>query len=121
MAAAFGAFVVGLHAFAFKSLFAGYGAREFLPYDDEPNFVSNSSSGWRTGTLQEQVAFAFNTTRGFVYEPVAWCTKSMQFNLFGLDASGMAAVNGAVHLANEALVYATMVEILKQKGFTNGR
>ena len=49
---------------AFSSLLR---PREFLPYDDEPNFVHESVKGWRSDSFEEQVRWALTTTRGHVF------------------------------------------------------
>ena len=66
-------------------------ARVFLPYDDEPNFVE--VDGWRSGSWHERLRFALTTTRGYVYEPLAWLLKSAQFEALGLSPTRFAAVS----------------------------
>jgi hypothetical protein len=107
------AFLAAAATVAFGSMLT---EREFLPYDDEPNFLSDDVRSWRSESLQEQLKWALTTTRGHVYEPVAWIFKSLQFNVVGkTSATSFAVTSFFAHLLTTSLLALLSFHLLSRR------
>jgi hypothetical protein len=107
-------------AFITAAVTASFGSllteREFLPYDDVPNFLSDGVKSWRSEIFREQLDWALTTTTGHVYEPVAWIMKSLQFNVVGeASATSFAVTSFVAHLLTTLLLALTCFNMLLRR------
>ena len=107
-------FVASVGALAFTGCFQGQ--REFLEYDDTVNFLHVHE--WHNGTAEEQVNWALTSTRGFVYEPVAWLFKSVQYHFFGMSAAGFVSVSAVLHVMTSLVLCGATTQLLSSAAFS---
>src|SRR5262249_47033858 len=62
--------------------------------------------GWR------EVAWAWSTTRLYVYQPLAWMLLEAQYSLFGLDARGYHLTSLLLYTADTVILYFLAVSLL---------
>lgn len=106
--AALSAFAVVVLAFL---AFAPVVFNGFVNMDDNLNFLENHEFrglGW------DQVAYAFTTPRLGVYQPLGSLLLSVQYTLFGLNASGYHATSLLIHCVNAALLVGLIHRILRR-------
>jgi tetratricopeptide (TPR) repeat protein len=75
---------------------------EFVGWDDDRNFLTNVHY---RGLGLENLKWMFTTFHMGPYQPLAWLTLGLDYELFGLDARGYHAVNVAWHALTVVLFF----------------
>ncbi len=108
-----------MRRFAALTAFAGAAAfLAFLPSLshgwvslDDPMFLLNET-GWR-GLGPAAWAWAFTSTVGSVYQPLAWLTHGVDFTLWGMDPRGYHLQNALWHAISSGLMFLVSRRLLE--------
>lgn len=79
---------------------------DFVELDDPLYLLHNRMV--RTGLTVEGVRWAFTTTRGALWMPLAWLAHMLDVQLFGLVPVGHHLTSLLIHLANTVLVFVVL-------------
>jgi len=78
----------------------------FIKYDDYgPKGYIVDNTNIQAGITAESVRWAFTTTHASNWHPVTWLSHMLDYQLFGLNASGHHWVNLGFHIANTLLLF----------------
>ena len=84
----------------------------FVDWDDPDWILENHAFqglGW------EQIAFAFTTFKGGVYQPLGWLAQSLTYEFSGLDPRGYHLVSLLVHVVNVVLLHLLCVRLVSRR------
>jgi tetratricopeptide (TPR) repeat protein len=84
----------------------------FLLWDDTDNLLTNTH--WR-GLGGEQLAWMFTTLHLGPYQPLAWLSYALDWELWGLDAQAFHRTNLLLHSLNALLCFACARELLRRR------
>src|SRR5687767_10557279 len=80
---------------------------QFIDYDD-PYYVTGNPTVQR-GLTADGVRWAFTTTTFSNWLPVTWLSHQLDVELYGLDPLGHHATSAALHAANTAMLYLSVL------------
>ncbi len=84
----------------------------FLLWDDAANLLDNTR--WR-GLGAEQLRWMFTTFHMGPYQPLAWLSYALDWELWGLDAQAFHRTNVLLHSLNALLCFACARELLRRR------
>ena len=84
----------------------------FVDWDDPQWILENYSFrglGW------EQIAFAFTSFKGGVYQPLGWLVQSLTYQIYGLEPRGYHLVSLVFHATNVVLLHLLCVRLVEKR------
>lgn len=86
----------------------------FLLWDDAENLLTNAH--WR-GLGFEQLRWMFTTLHLGPYQPLAWLSLALDWELWGLDPRGYHATNVLLHSVSALLCFLCAHELFARRGY----
>ena len=82
----------------------------FILFDDHDYLTENPNV--QGGITAESVRWAFTTTQASNWHPITWLSHMLDYQWFGLNASGHHWVNLGFHIANTLLLFIVLREMM---------
>lgn len=102
-------------ALALATIFAYFPtlSNDFVPFDDVTYVLENPQV--KAGLTHDSILWAFSTTHGGNWHPLAWLSHMLDVQIFGLNPVGHHASSLMLHLVNTLLVFGVLLAMTRER------